>query len=149
MLAKRIDQNSIPLGTYTLHEDIIKGSAVFLNSDDELALPTSEAEAQAVLGLVTFRIEYKEGKDSDYETLEAGKRVVCYTLEKHNVWATTQHTGTIAKGDSLVVDYSETKKGMLRALSADEVTAKRVAQFKCVRAAYTIGDFTFIDVEVL
>jgi hypothetical protein len=136
MLQKRIDLGSQPFGLAIAGEDIVKGSAVVVKVvDGELKafLPTTEAEANAVKGFATFRIEEEGKADKDFDVIKAGKRLVIYTLVKDNMWATTEFTGTLSADDNLVVGYDATTAkdaGILRALSEAEVTAKRVPQFK-------------------
>lgn len=155
MLQKRIDLGSIPYGLAIAGEDLTKGDAVIVKVNSGVLKayrPTTQAEADAVMGFVTFRIEEEGKADKDFETLKAGKRVVIYTLVKNNQWATTQFVGTPALGDNLVVGYTaETDAGKLRALTAGEVTAQRKPMFRTY-ARYTAGQgYTdpMVEVDVL
>lgn len=133
MLQKRIDFTSIPYGFAIAGEDLTKGDAVIIKIEagvEKAYRPTTQAEADAVLGFVTFRIEEQGKADKDFDVLKAGSRVVIYTLVKNNMWATTQFIGALVKGDQLVVDFTPTDKGKLRKITAGEITATRKVQFE-------------------
>ncbi len=152
MLQKRIDLGSIPYGLAIAGEDLVKGSAVVVKNVGGILkafYPTTEAEAHAVRGFVTFRIEEVGKADKDFDTLKAGQRIVVYTLVNNNQWGTTQFSGTVAEHDELVVDF-DTAKGTLRKKTAGEVTASRPTQFYLYRL-YSAGEcYTdpMVDVDV-
>lgn len=136
MLLKRIDLGSQPFGLAIAGEDIVKGSAVVVRNVGGVLkafLPTTEAEANSVIGFATFRIENVELNDKDYDVIKSGKRLVIYTLVKDNMWATTRFVGTPADDADLVVDFSAGDKGKLRIPTAAEVTANRKTQFRAYR----------------
>ncbi|WP_336786946.1 hypothetical protein [Paenibacillus sp. MMO-177] len=120
MLQKRIDLGSQPFGLAIAGEDIVKGSAVVVKTVGGVLkafLPTTAAEADAVKGFATFRIEESGGADKDFDVIKKDKRLVIYTLVKDNMWGTTQFVGTPAADTDLVVGY-EADKGKLRAHKA-------------------------------
>lgn len=150
MLQKRIDLGSIPFGLARAGEDIVKGSAVvvrLVGGELKAFYPTTEAEANAVKGFATFRIETNDKSDKDHDVVKAGGWVVIYTLVKNNQWATTQMDGTVAKGDNLVVGFGANDKGKLRRLSAAEVTANRKAQFNAYDVTTAGAGYTDAMVE--
>lgn len=118
MLQKRIDLGSQPFGLAIAGEDIVKGSAVVLKTEEGVLkayAPVTAEEADAVMGFATFRIEEVGGNDKDFDVIKAGKRLVIYTLNKNNMWATTQfvdHANVVA-GAGLVVGFGA-DKGKLR-----------------------------------
>jgi len=151
MLQKRIDLGSQPYGLAIAGEDIVKGSAVIVKLDSGVwtaFLPTTQAEADAVKGFATYRMEDEFGADTAHDTILEGSRLVIYTLVKDNMWATTQFDGTLVAGDELVVDYSSDHKGSLRKLTTTattgEVATGRAVQFvvysaQSAGAGYTSG----------
>lgn len=137
MLFKRIDTNSIPFGLAIAGEDIKKGSAVVVKNTGkganglEAFLPASQAEADAVKGFATFRIEEEGLGDKAFEIIKKDSWVVIYTIPRDTMWGTTEVVGTVVAGDKLGVGYTDaTDKGKLRALTAGEVTASRKPQFE-------------------
>lgn len=152
MLHKRIDLGSQPFGLARAGEDIVKGSAVVVKTVGGVLkafLPTTEAEATAVKGFATYRIEDAYGSDKDKDVIKSGGWVVIYTLVKDNMWSTSRFVGTPAADTDLVVDFT-TDKGKLRALTGAEVTASRKAQFStyAVNAAGAGYTDAMIDVFV-
>jgi hypothetical protein len=156
MLNKMIDLGSQPYGLAVAGEDIPKGSAVVIVADAtkpngvKAMLPSTEAQAKAVKGFATFRIENEEGADTAYEVIKAGKWVVVYTLVKDNMWRTTVFVAHAdVKADaSLVVGYGETDAGKLRLLTADEISASRPAQFNVFGKNDAGAGYTKATVEV-
>lgn len=105
MLQKRRDMGSIPDGLCKTAAEMKKGMVVTrkYNSDTkefELAFPQ---EGDSLYGFVTLRIDEKTHKGSYYDTIPKGVRATCYTLVKHNEWATDQFTGELAVGDKASV----------------------------------------------
>lgn len=154
MLQKRIDLGSQPFGLAIAGEDIVKGSAVVVKLTDgewKAFLPTSEAEANSVKGFATFRIEENGKADTEFDIIKSGKRLVIYTLVKDNMWGTTEFTGTIADGTKLVVGYETGDFGMLRPLTAGEISASRKPQFEVYAMTDAGEGYTeaMIDVTVL
>ena len=100
MLAKRIDLGSKPLGLWIAETDLVKGRLVKLEND-KVVYATKDDEA---MGFCTLRIDTVEGGEiQDHDTIEKGKRPVIYTLDKHDVWLTTECDGIDALkiGDKL------------------------------------------------
>lgn len=154
MLQRRIDLGSIPYGLAVAGEDIVKGSAVVTKFDNGVLkafYPTTQAEADAVKGFATYRIEDVIGNDKDYDVIKAGQRLVIYTLVKDNMWATTQFVAPVNQGDELVVGFDADDKGKLRTKTAGELSANRASQFKVYNVSNAGEGYTdaMIDVEVL
>lgn len=149
MLQKRIDTGSIPYGLATFQEDVVKGMAVctkFVDGQEVAYLPSTQEEADAVCGFATYRIEFEDKSDVDYEVLKAGKKYTIYTLVKNNVWGTTEFVGDVKVGDKLVVDYQDNKGKLVPVADSG-----RTPQFEVVRVqpAGTIFTKAMIDVRVL
>lgn len=154
MLQKRIDTGSIPYGLAIAGEDMKKGSAVvtkIVSGVLKALRPTTEAEANAVKGFVTYRVEDVSGACTTHDTIKSGQRCVIYTLVKNNMWGTTEFAGTPAAGNELVVGYDTEDKGKLRAKTTEEIAASRASQFKVYAAQDAGAGYTeaMIDVEVL
>ena len=114
MLQKRRDLGSIPDGLGVTATAIRKGTAVtrkFVNGVYTFAKPT--AKEDEIYGFITLRIDDNEHKDSYYDVIPAGKKVVVYTLVKNNEWATTEFDGTLAIGDKCIVSVASGKQGKL------------------------------------
>jgi len=147
MLVKRIDLGSIPLGLYLTGEDIPKGSAVVLKSN-KIYLPSTKAEAGAVLGFATLVIEDEAGGDiADHDVVKSGKPVVVYTLVRNNMWGTTRYVGTPVQGDSLAVAYAGADKGKLIKAGANAGVDDATPLFTAEKIG-SAGSYALMDVFV-
>lgn len=98
MLFKRRDLGSMPDGLMKASVELTKGMLVqrkLVNGEYVLAMP----ENGKAYGFVTLREDEAVYKASHYDTIEAGKRAVVYTLVKDNEWATDQFEAGLAMGD--------------------------------------------------
>lgn len=143
MLVKRIDKNSIPVGLYDAGEDLVKGRAVVVKNG-KVMYPTTAEEAGAPLGFATLRIDTDGGGDiADHDIVPKGKKVVVYTLQKNNMWGTTEFDGELEVGDGLVVSYaSDGTAGKL--VKATEGITPLFEVYELTRA----GSYPMIDVIV-
>lgn len=90
MLAKRIDLGSKPLGLWDSEVELEKGRLVKLENQ-KVVYATSDQDA---MGFCTLRIETNEGGElTDHNTILKGKKPVIYTLDKNDIWLTTECDG--------------------------------------------------------
>lgn len=114
MLQKRIDNGSIAYGTAIAGENIVKGSLVRLVTVagvEKAMLCTVLTQADAV-GFAYTPVATDLGTIKDNDIIKIGKRLIIYTLNTGNVWATTQFTpdvGLIAGAFCSIADDGKIK----------------------------------------
>lgn len=151
MLEKDRDFATLPDGCYYLAENMQKGMGAcrVLNGDlgkFELRLPTTKEEALNFYGFVTNTIEYKEHKESYYDTLMKGEMAVCYTRVPNNSWKTTEFVGELAIGDKCAIGYESADKGKVRKIKEDETATLEVIATTPAMGGY---EYAMVIVRVL
>lgn len=89
MLSKRIDLGSKPIGLYNAKAELAKGRLVKFEGQ-QVVYATNDDEA---VGFCTLRIDTQYGGVLDHDVIPAGKKVVVYTLDKEDIWLTTECEG--------------------------------------------------------
>lgn len=102
----RVNSASIPDGLMDAGVELVKGMAVarVLNATTgvyEIQKPTTGVD---VYGFVTLREDEAVYRISHYDTIEAGKKAVVYTLVKDHEWRTDQFAGALVKGDLCIAN---------------------------------------------
>lgn len=145
MLQKRINKNSIPYGLAVAGVELTKGALVELTYVAGVAtaiLPSSVA-AGKVYGFAFNTVRDDEGTYKTKDKIPAGARLVIYSLEQHDEWATSEYVaGTIAVGDK--VTFATT--GKIVGIAASEPALFVVTDIEAAGSAY---EDALLNVRVL